>query len=87
MSMETRFKAEYAAIQKTCAHAINRARETIDREIYEILDCVETKSEQPILDAWDVLKNLIIKEEIQCGINYRRVLNQIEEEPTKDVQV
>lgn len=85
MSMETRFEAEYAAIQKTCAHAINRARGIIDREIYEILDCVETKSEQPILDAWDALKTLITKEEIQCGINYRRALNQIEEEPSRDV--
>ena len=87
MSMETRTKAEYAASQKVCAYLLNRARYIIDRQVYEVLDCVDSKDEQPIRDAWDVLKNLIIKEEIQCGINYRRVLNQIEEEPTKDVQV
>lgn len=87
MSMGTRTKAEYAASQKVCAYLLNRARYIIDRQVYEVLDCVDSKDEQPIRDAWEVLRELIIKEETQCGINYRKALNQIEEEPTKDVQV
>lgn len=87
MNMGTRTKTEYAASQKVCAYLLNRARYIIDRQVYEVLDCVDSKDEQPIRDAWEVLRELIIKEETQFGINYRSALNQIEEEPTKDVQV
>lgn len=78
MSMETRTKAEYAASQKVCAYLLNRARYIIDRQVYEVLDCVDSKDEQPIRDAWEALRGLIIKEETQCGINYRKAINGME---------
>ena len=80
MTKGARTEAEYAASQKVCAYLLNRARILIDRQVYEVLDCVDSKDEQPIRDAWEVLRELIIKEETQCGINYRKVINGMEED-------
>ena len=80
MSRKTRERVNNAAVEKVSEYAIKRARNEIEKAIWEILDCVDEDDEQPIRRAWEELERLIRLQQIQSDLNYRAMAGEIAED-------